>query len=166
MIMIIDAYNVIHALSVFEEKLGESLNSARDALISFCRTFKAAKPGIEKIILVFDGSSEVLGAMVPGRGGVEAVFTPTGEEADDRIARILRSLPVRTAVTVVSNDNSVRNSARATGARMMSAAEFFGGASLGKRSAGMKPGLRPCEKISRAEAGRITAEYKRYLGLD
>ena len=165
MIILIDAYNVIHALPSFEKSLDKSLRAARDYLIAFCRSYQASRGDVKKIILVFDGSSEVSFPSDVRQQGIQLVYTESGEDADERILEIIRSLGQEGRVTVVSNDNYVWNNARALGAKAISAGEFFKGALPKKKSPGKQPASGPMEKIPSNAADRITAEYKRILGI-
>ena len=164
MILVLDGYNVVHALRDFEKHLDQSLKAARDRLILACRDLAGKRGDIEKILIVFDGSSEYSFYPPEQFPGVEIIYTETGEDADDRIIVLLESLRQRT-VKVVSNDNYVSNHARAYGADALSAKEFY---AFARKIRGGKPEKETSARgdLPGDKAREITEEYKRYLGLE
>lgn len=117
--LIIDGYNVIHAVPEIEELLDESLEAARIGLVRFLTEFKEARKDIEKIVIVFDGKSEGFfreeTAVSPG---ITAIYTKDGQEADDKIVEILKDSLNPELITVVSNDNFLYNNTRSLGGRI------------------------------------------------
>jgi len=165
MILIIDAYNVIHAVPVFESKLDRSLHASREYLTSVCRTYQAERGDVEKIILVFDGSTEVAWARNQRVAGIEAVYTETGEDADDRIIEILRVRRPNEPVVVVSNDNYVCNNSRALGAKVISSADFYASVTRKNKPLEKRRHSQSTGKAASKHANAITAEYKKHLGI-
>lgn len=145
--VIVDGYNVIHRDSAFRLVLEKNLESGRDALIRYCRGWKAGRGDIGRMCVVFDGDSSVGGARGFADGAVDSIFTKTKEDADDRILELVRESGAPGDITVVSDDQYVAGSARQLGARTMSATEFCGtgnaeGTKLGMRQrTGSKTGL-------------------------
>lgn len=164
MIYILDAYNVIHKIKSLETALDKDLRSSREALVNLCRNLLQTRGGITKIILVFDGRSEFRGLSHPSPPRVEMVFSETGEEADEKIVEVLESLGKNTRKCVVSDDNFVRNQARAYQTQTVTVAEFE---LLSRpRTAKNNPSSAPkSSSLSQAAADKITAEYKKQLGL-
>ncbi|MCM8776134.1 MAG: NYN domain-containing protein [Candidatus Omnitrophica bacterium] len=167
MVILIDAYNVIHAIRCLEETLDKGLRASREHLIRLCQAYQAQRGDVEKIILVFDGSTEVCPSSEPAKiRGVEVVYTETGEDADERIVEMLQSRRFKIPVVVVSNDHYVSNHSRALGARVISAAEFYAAFMRKRRSRDGSPYAESSKKVSDALAREITAEYKRHLKID
>lgn len=119
---IIDGYNVIYKIPQFENKLDDSLQAAREALVDFIRVNKVKT---SDYVIVFEGKDEYAGLSPLNTGNVRIIFTKTREEADRRIVDMLKSAASTHDFVIVSDDNYVRNHARAFGAIGMSAEEFF-----------------------------------------
>ncbi len=164
MIYILDAYNVIHKIKSLEAALDKDLRSSREALVNLCRSLLQTRGDITKIILVFDGRSEFRDLSHPSPPRVEMVFSETGEEADEKIVEVLESLGKNTRKCVVSDDNFVRNQARAYQTQTVTVAEFE---QLSRpRAAKNNPSsAAKSSSLSQAAADKITAEYKKQLGL-
>lgn len=161
MILILDAYNVIHKIASLEKKLDRDLRSARDALCKLCEQTLHSRGDIQKIILVFDGNSAFADLPQDHYPKMKLVFSETGEDADERIVQVLEDLSGRARRYVVSDDNFVRNTARAHQAKGMSVAEFKKltfPKKVKKRASSDAP-------LSAEEADEITLAYKRELGL-
>ena len=123
MIYILDAYNVIHKIPSLEKLADKDLRTSREALIHLV-TRLAARGDTTKIILVFDGQTQYHDLANSAPPKIKLIYSNTNEDADDRIAVVLESLPERPIRIVVSDDNSVRNHARAYKASPMSVAKF------------------------------------------
>ena len=167
MILILDGYNVIHAAAELERVLDRGLRPAREALLRFCVELLACRKDIEKIVIVFDGSSEVFYSDGSGSlsAGLDVIYTETKEEADDRILEYLGNLGRRPSVVVVSNDNYVFNNARAFGARVISVSEFCALRRHSPKKARSRTGDSAAAEISPALARDITESYKKQLGI-
>ena len=166
MIYIIDAYNVIHKIKKLEVTLNQNLRRARDALVELCGRLVCARGGISKIILVFDGKSEFRDLQNASPPKIELVFSETGESADERIILVLEQLEKQRNKCVVSDDNFVRNHARAYAASVMSVSQFT---PLIYPSNQKQPNKRSphdsARGLSPEEARDITEAYKKHLGL-
>lgn len=163
MVYILDAYNVIHKIKALEAALSRDLRAAREALIAFCQALLQRRGDISKMVLVFDGKTEFNDLSHPAPPKIQLIFSNTGEPADERIVEVLEKLGKNARKCVVSDDNFVRNQARAYQAPVMSVAEF--------EKLGRPPGTNaalPSSKshLSSSAAAKITAEYKKKLGLD
>ena len=164
MIYILDAYNVIHKIRGLERALDKDLRTAREALIGFSARFAAARGGISKIILVFDGRSEFrdLPHRVPPK--VELIFSETGEDADERIITVLENLPRNARACVVSDDNFVRNQARAHQTPVIPVSEFEALIRHAEQK-GKKTAPPASFSLPSAVADKITDDYKKQLGI-
>ncbi len=164
MIYILDAYNIINKMRRFESALDKDLQTAREALTNLCAGLAQARGDITSMILVFDGRSEWRNLPKKSPAKIKLVFSETNEEADDRIAVLLEKSPEKPEKCVVSDDNSVRNHARAYRARVMSVAEFeklTNPAADKKR----KKSDSPEKSLPPHLANKITEAYKKALGL-
>lgn len=108
----------------FELALDANLRTAREALTAQCTSLMQSRGDITSIILVFDGKSEFHDLYQTAPQGIQLVFSDTGEDADDRITTLLEELPAKPEKCVVSDDNQVRNHARAYAVRSISVREF------------------------------------------
>jgi len=161
--VVLDGYNVIHAVPELARHLDQSLESAREALVRFCQAYRAGRGDVARLVVVFDGDEAHARGPQADRGGVTVLFTGRQEEADERIVQWARADGGRSRLVIVSNDTLVFNNARAHGARAMSVSEFYAQA---------RPKRNPCQgphelpekpTLPPLEARRITEEYRRHL---
>ena len=163
MIIVVDGYNVIHAVPELARQLERSLEAAREALLAACRNYRARRGDIARLYVVFDGDETISLDSTIERGGVTALFTQRQEEADARILALIRAAGARERFVVVSNDTMIIKNARAHGARVWSAQEF---------AAQLHPKPPPrtasgdAQKISPQQAREITEAYRRHLEAD
>jgi predicted RNA-binding protein with PIN domain len=164
-VMIVDGYNVIHRVAALEKALQVGLEAARHALLQSCRDWLMLRRDVASFTVVFDGPSHVVGdwhaAIVP----VNAVFTKTKEEADERILRLVRDAPEGLSCVVVSDDRYVRHNARAHGAEVLSAAEFFSRAQPGAGRRGLRAADRENGLLSEQQRQAINRDLEREWGL-
>ncbi len=166
MIFILDAYNVIHKTPALERQLDKSLQAARDGLINRCSRLLSGRGGITRIILVFDGKSEHRDLPRTAPPKIQIVFSETGETADERIGQILETLSEKMERIVVSDDNSVRNHARAYSARTISVNEFE--QMIRKTEIKAASSRSKCDAgnpLTPKQADEITQAYKKSLKL-
>ena len=162
--LVLDGYNVIHAVPELARQLDRSLEAAREALLAVCRAYRARRGDIERLYVVFDGDQAYARGPQDERGGVIALFTKRQEEADERILHLLRVDGGRSRFVIISNDNYVFNNARVHGAQVMSVAEFYArlqpssAVRAGNRSRAMDKMTLPTR-----DAQQITEEYREYL---
>ncbi len=123
--IIVDGYNVIYRVPRFKAQLDRSLQSGREALLRFCSEWKARRRDVDRFYVVFDGDSSVQdGDVTASAPGVRALYSKTGETADRRIRLMLDQAERNQEITVVSDDNEVRDSARVNHMRSISVLEF------------------------------------------
>ena len=122
--LVIDGYNVIHAIPEIEDLLDESLEAARIGLIRMFTEFKDSRKDIQRIFIVFDGKSEGPDQEVAVSEGITAVYTRTEKEADDKILEIIKDSDRPESITVVSDDNFLYNNTRSLGGRIKTVRDF------------------------------------------
>ncbi|MCX5716499.1 MAG: NYN domain-containing protein [Candidatus Omnitrophica bacterium] len=122
--LIVDAYNVIHAIPELEEMLDESLQAARLALVRLLSDFKNSRKDIERVYIVFDGKGDMYDEQESAGSGITAFYTQKGKDADRKIMEIIKDSKDPAGITVVSNDNFVYNNSRSLGARIKTVKEF------------------------------------------
>ena len=160
--LILDGYNVIHAIPELERRLEVSLQASREALLRFCEAYRASRGDIRKIVIVFDGKSEYDGLPSGSRPGVEIIFT-SGETADERILELIQDSKNTDSFIVVSNDNYVSNNSRAMRTSVVRVSEFRAAVSGTGKPRGAGPG--PKAGLPDHAARKITDEYRRHLGI-
>lgn len=163
MTLVLDGYNVIHAVPELARRLDQSLEAGRRALIEFCVAYKAKRGDIAQLYLVFDGDDAYAGQPSMDRQGVSVMFSRRGEEADERILGLIRNDGGRSRFVIVSNDTYIFNNARAHGARVISVRDFY--AQRRAADAPRQDRIELPEKapLSSGEAKRITDEYRKHL---
>lgn len=157
---ILDGYNVIFAVPELERLTETSLEAARDGLFHFCDRFCRGRGDIRRIHIVFDGKSQFESRTSDSYGYLDVQYSATGQSADEVIVELLDQMKALKSITVVSNDNYVRNHARVYGTNIMHVEEFYGlvhGAAKDSSSAE--------ESLSEAECESITEAYRRHLNL-
>lgn len=163
MIFIIDAYNVIHKIKRLERALDRGLRAGREALMSFCAEILVERRNISKFILVFDGRSEFHDLPGSSHSQIETIFSETGEDADERIIQVLENLEKTSHKCVVSDDNFVRNTARAHQARTFSVFEFETFCRIKNQT--LTPPPTAQKNLDAQAADEITRAYRKELGL-
>lgn len=159
--LILDGYNVIHAIPELEKRLHQSLEAARQALIDYCVAYCDARGDVARICIVFDGKSDFFDLPQNLKGKVRVVFSQAPEKADDVILDLVRDGARGEAFTIVSNDTYVFNNSKALAAKVISVAEF-------QRDADRKtkPVFRQREtRLDDDKARAITEEYKKILKI-
>ncbi len=119
--IVIDGYNLIHAMPELARLVENDLERARDALVSKLAVFRSGR-GV-RVTVVFDGQSM---PAQPGRppGGIEVVFSRAPQNADAKIKTLLSLEKSPKSWTVVTSDNSIVRYARDYGAKTIPSAEF------------------------------------------
>ncbi len=161
-IMVVDGYNVIYAVPELRRQLDQSLEAARNALISHCRAYRARRGDVQRIYVVFDGAQEERDVHIKEAGGVHVVFTSRHEEADAQILTLIKAERGAHRFLIVSNDTEVFNNARAHGARAISVTDFYP-QHAPARVSGRGAGGDPKAHLPAAQARHITDEYRQHL---
>ncbi|MDP2981596.1 MAG: NYN domain-containing protein [Candidatus Omnitrophota bacterium] len=161
--LIIDGYNAISKIKVFDAKKDISLESSRLSFIKALVDFRRRNRSFDKIIVVFDGKSEGLGLEREAYGDVEVLFSNKDKDADKVIIDILKISSGKNKITVSSDDNSIKNHARAFGCRIISIKELEDLIILKKKASRSKI----IEKdIGDKDQDAITNELKKYWGVE
>jgi predicted RNA-binding protein with PIN domain len=123
--LLIDAHNVIYARADLRAALhGGNPDSARDQLAAMVSSIHDAE-GI-RTALILDSRNAALRVDHPfGHDTFELIYAPADVSADGIIERIVARVPNPGDVSVVSNDNMVRESIRASGANALTPDELF-----------------------------------------
>ncbi len=158
--LIVDGYNAINAVPEAKSKLKESLLAARKAIVAISKEYARSSGYITDVRVVFDGSDQYRSAngthLLHGK---TQVFSRTAR-GDEKIIEIIRKLSLKGRVVLASNDNYVRNNARAYGASLVRAEE------LSRRKQTVKnPKKTKDKRIDPQLKEEITREYKEELGL-
>ncbi len=162
--IILDGYNVIHAVPELARHLDRSLQSAREALVRLCQEHRVRRGDIEQLYVVFDGrEAYASGLHEQSCGSVKVLFTQKPEEADGRILRVIEAQGSRSCCVVVSNDNEVFNNARAFGARVISVQEFYEHVRQIRTRRAESSAAPDRVTLSPRDAQRITEEYRKHL---
>ncbi|MGC6425167.1 MAG: NYN domain-containing protein [Lentimonas sp.] len=122
--LLIDAYNVICATDSLRQLLQDNADAARDELAEITSAIHDAE-GV-RVALILDGKNDLLEVEHPfGKKTFEYLYAPVALTADGVIERIIRRVPNPSNVSVVSNDNLVREATRSTGAMALRPEELF-----------------------------------------
>ncbi|WP_269522345.1 NYN domain-containing protein [Coraliomargarita parva] len=122
--LLIDAYNVICATAELREQMHGQLDTVRDLLAERVRSIHDAE-GI-RVALILDSRNDRLEVEYPyGKKTFEYLYAPAALTADGVIERIVRRAPDPGDVTVVSNDNLVREAVRSSGAIALRPEELY-----------------------------------------
>lgn len=155
---IVDGYNVLKSSILFKNR---ALQEARAAFVSYVERNRLWGSLRNKLIIVFDGSRDVVGTRQAYP--FEIIFT-SDETADEKICRLVASNALPRNVVVVTDDKGLIRQVRGYGAKIMGAQEFLGRSKV----QGLKKGqsavyLRddPEEDLNLVEKEKITEELKK-----
>lgn len=119
--IVVDGYNLIHAMPELARLVATDLERARDGLVAKLAVYRSRRN--VRITVVFDGQGmSALWTRPPG--GIEVVFSRAPQDADQKIKNMLALEKSPRSWTVVTSDNSIVRFARDCGARTVSSAEF------------------------------------------
>ena len=121
--LIIDGYNVMHALPVGKDWPGKESRDRRAFFVERVRTYLGARNHLAT--LVFDGAKggEDMGGHET-HGRLEVRYSRRGEEADEVIKRMLEESGNPREVLVVSSDKGISGFVRSMGASTAGAHEL------------------------------------------
>lgn len=134
--LILDGYNVIHKIPSLKRMLDLSLEKARNRLGDFLLEWKRTTGFRGKVTVVFDGKGHWLLDGASSYHGIEFLFSTERSDADRYIITLLNEFAGRDKVTVITEDNFIRNHCRVYQARCHDAAwlSMFVLPGAGKRS--------------------------------
>ena len=118
--LIIDGYNAISKIKEFDAKKDVSLEASRLSFIKALVDFGQRNGLFDKVVIVFDGKSESLELSREIYGDIEVLFSNKDRDADKVIVDILKISSEKNKITVASDDNFIKNHARAFGCGIMS----------------------------------------------
>jgi uncharacterized protein len=124
-IMIVDAYNIMHADEDLESLMAKDLEAARESLIAELTDFCAREE--QPLELVFDAGGRAGGISTEKRTAFLTItYTARGESADDYIERLIYKgrRPLASA-TVVTGDYAQQRIAQGAGVLRMAPREFL-----------------------------------------
>ena len=123
-LIIIDGYNVIYASDALKLYMPDNKERAREALSEFVKAIHSIES--VRMVIVFDSSNQNLEVEYPfGDKSFEYIYAPASLTADGVIERLLVRAKNKESVTVVSNDNLVREAARANGTLVIRPDDLF-----------------------------------------
>jgi predicted RNA-binding protein with PIN domain len=119
--VVVDGYNLIHAIPELARLVDIDLERARDGLVAKLAVYRSQHN--VRVTVVFDGRGDVVPQTRPP-GGVEVVFSRTPQNADAKIKSMLALEKSPRSWTVVTSDNSIVIFARDYRAKTIPSAEF------------------------------------------
>jgi len=155
--VVIDGYNLIHAMPELARLVGSDLERARDALVSKLAVYRSRR-GDVRVTVVFDGQSMAAQQSRPP-GGIEVVFSRAPQNADAKIKTMLSLEKSPKSWTVVTSDNSIVRYARDYGAKTIPSAEFA--AKLGNTIPNLGPN-RPAQQDTPMPPSEV-AEWEEFF---
>ena len=156
--LIVDGYNAINKIPRMRKIMDENLREARTAITELAREYRRRCGGIAKLYIVFDGRDEYRG-VIPDTPS-EHVFSKKGK-GDKEIIRLVRDLSKEYHVLVVSDDNFVRNNARAYNATIIKISEFNASA----KGRHVRQQNESAEKINPRDASEINRLLKKHWNI-
>jgi len=121
-ILIVDGYNVINKVKYLSDIADRSLKDAREAVTKLANEYKRRDGGISEVYVIFDGKDQYRELDIPRPK--EHIFSKTGE-GDRKVIEMIGKFQDKATVVVVSDDNYVRNNARAYNASLLRPIELI-----------------------------------------
>ncbi|NQV04179.1 MAG: NYN domain-containing protein [Candidatus Omnitrophica bacterium] len=162
--LIIDGYNAIAKIRELESKKDTSLEASRMHFIKMLLDFMSQKRMFDKVLVVFDSKEKALGVRKDSYGDVEVLFATSDRDADRVIVDLLRDSSDEEKISVSSDDNFIRNHARAYGCDVITINELRKIIMLKKKNYRSK--ITRDKDIEGDEAKDINAELKKHWRLD
>ena len=162
-VLLVDGYNVINRIPELRPFLNRGLEEARTQLVFVIDKWRISHPGSECII-IFYGDHKTAMPLEQRISGIRCIFSASRHGGDDEIIKYVRNNGARaSSITVVSDDNSVRNSCRSLGASVQPSSFIV--TKKASPSSGPRR-VQPSSKgISKRVEDEITREYGEKLGL-
>lgn len=158
--LVVDGYNAINAIPETKAKLEKDLYSARRAILAICREYARSSGYITDVKVVFDGRNRYRYLdVLNGARRQDQIFSSTGG-GDDKIIATVKIYSSKGRVVLASNDNYVRNNARAYGASIINSEEL-----APKRKEKTINAADADKGLDRNLKDDITREYREELGL-
>jgi predicted RNA-binding protein with PIN domain len=153
---------VINRIKVLESSLDGGLENARNKLALLVSDWSHRHRAFQCVI-VFDGRDKFAGGY-ERLAGIRCIFSQSAHGGDDEIIRFVRDFSGRPSdITVVSDDNNVRNNCRAHGASVETSSYL-----ITKKAP--RPGVSPKRSSDRRglddkAAAEIDRELRKKFGL-
>jgi predicted RNA-binding protein with PIN domain len=162
-ILLIDGYNVINRLPQLKASLDRGLENARNSLAFLISRWNQRHPSVECVI-IFDGDIRFSAGSDQRLAGIRCIFSRTSHGGDDAIIRFVKNYHGKTSdITVVSDDNNVRNNCRAHGASVQPSSYIM---SAKMRPPGGQAKAPDAGKaVDRKTAAEIDKELRKKFGL-
>ena len=154
--IVVDGYNLIHAMPELARLVNRDLERARDGLVAKLAVYRSGRT--VRITVVFDGRGPS-GQQTRPPGGIEVVFSHAPQDADAKIKNLLALEKSPKSWTVVTSDNSIVLCARDYGAKTIPSAEFAAKLGLGVPNLGPN---RPPAQDAPMSAAEV-AEWEEYF---
>ncbi len=162
-ILLVDGYNVINRLPELLASLEGGLENARSRLALQVSTWSRSHPDTECVI-IFDGRPPHGGDAVQRLSGIRCIFSGTPHGGDAAIIGFVREREGwKSDITVVSDDNNVRNNCRAHGASVQPSS--FLAARKTRRSGSPGKSSPDGKGLDRTAAAKIDKELRKKFGL-
>ncbi len=156
--LIVDGYNIIHAIPELERACDRSLEHARLALEELLRVYQRSARSIERIYVIYD-SKGPLGYQMEDHGLVKKIFVHAKQNADGEIVALLKNATSPARIAVLSEDNFVINHTRTMGARLLPLEEFI-------RKVSRPHTPKRSSSLDRDTIHEINRELRKHYGID
>jgi hypothetical protein len=124
LIVILDAWNLIHRVPRLRPSRAGGPESARRALVGFCAEWLSRRRDVGQFWLVFDGGAPAYDD--EPAAGIRVIHSGAGVTADDAIVRLVERHIRERRLVVVSDDNEVTGRCAQLGAETRATAGFVG----------------------------------------
>ena len=162
-ILLIDGYNVINRVPELQASLDGGLQNARNRLALQVSSWSHEHPAVECVI-VFDGDFQYMGGRDQRLAGIRCIFSLARHGGDAELIRFVRDHKGKTPdITVVSDDNNVRNNCRAHGASVQTSSYIMTGKTRRPGPQGKIPA--DGKGIDKKAAAEIDKELRKKFGL-
>ena len=160
---LVDGYNLMHAVGMASVGMKPGrLKAARGRFLDWIADTPGGRERSATVRIVFDAQHGVGASPEALHRGLRVRFA-TGETADDLIEKLLQAEPVPARLTVVSNDNRVREAARRRGSAGWGCEAFvdwlLSGGPIPSRSAVPVAAEKPDAPLSDDEAADLLAAF-------
>jgi len=162
-ILLIDGYNAINRIQELKPSLLGGLENARNRLALLVSSWNHIHPAFECVI-VFDGEQQPASDSHPRLAGIRCVFSRSSHGGDEEIIRFVRNHKGRTSdITVVSDDNMVRNNCRPHGASVQPTSYLL--TEKKSPSGGRRGSPADYKGLDKKAASEIDKELRKKFGL-
>lgn len=116
-LLLIDGYNVIHKIDALKAELQRNLENSRKKLALYLNDWKHQCGFKGAISVVFDGQSANYLDSVESYHGIKFYYSYKDSDADNHIIAMLKSHNCPSSITVITDDNYIKNHCKVYGAR-------------------------------------------------